>query len=139
MDDSARGIATAALTLQSNLLNALIRKAVLTRAEALDIVDSSLRSASQPDEAADIARICLEGLREGLVELTAHSLIPDLDIYRAAKLLINQHGQDAPIRAAERADDLFEAGDPTALRSGVRSQAAIEELQRNRGPEDSMN
>jgi hypothetical protein len=74
MDDSARGIATAALTLQSNLLNALIRKAVLTRAEALDIVDSSLRSAaSQPDEAADIARICLEGLREGLVEVTAHA------------------------------------------------------------------
>jgi hypothetical protein len=74
MDDSARGIATAALTLQSGLLKALVHKAVLTRAEALDIVDSSLRSAaSQPDEAADIARICLEGLREGLVELTAHT------------------------------------------------------------------
>ena len=74
MDDSARGIATAALTLQSDLLKALDRKALLTRADALAIVDSSLRSAaSQPDEAADIARICLEGLREGLVELTAHT------------------------------------------------------------------
>jgi hypothetical protein len=31
MDDSARGIATAPLILQSNLLNALIRKGVLTR------------------------------------------------------------------------------------------------------------
>jgi len=38
-------------------------------------------------------------------------LIPELDIYRAAKLLIDQHGQEAPIRAAERADELLEAGD----------------------------
>ena len=38
-------------------------------------------------------------------------MIPDLDIYRAAKLLIDQHGEDAPIPAAERADELLEAGD----------------------------
>ena len=79
MDDSARGIATAALTLQSNLLNALIRKAVLTRVEALDIVDSSLlNAASHPDaeatlEAAEITRICLQGVREGLVETSART------------------------------------------------------------------
>jgi hypothetical protein len=41
MDDSARGIATAALTLQSDLLKALVRKALLTRAEALAIADGS--------------------------------------------------------------------------------------------------
>jgi hypothetical protein len=34
MDEPARGIATAALTLQSNLLQALVRKSVLTSAEA---------------------------------------------------------------------------------------------------------
>jgi len=79
MDDSARGIATAALTLHSDLLQALVRKAVLTSAKALEIVDSSLRSAAgQPDaeatlEAAEIARICLVGLREGLVEMTART------------------------------------------------------------------
>jgi hypothetical protein len=28
----------------------------------------------------------------------------DLDIYRAARLLIDQHGDEAAIRAAERAD-----------------------------------
>jgi hypothetical protein len=39
MDDSARGIATADLTLQSDLLKALVHKALLTRAEALAIVD----------------------------------------------------------------------------------------------------
>jgi len=35
----------------------------------------------------------------------------DPDIYRAAKLLIDQHGENAPMWAAERADELFEAGD----------------------------
>jgi hypothetical protein len=79
MDDSARGIATTALTLQSNLLNALIRKAVLIRAEALDIVDSSLQNAaSHPDaeatlEEVEIARICLQGVREGLEGTSART------------------------------------------------------------------
>ena len=35
----------------------------------------------------------------------------DLDIYRAANELIRQHGDDAPIRAAMRHDELLEAGD----------------------------
>jgi hypothetical protein len=48
-------------------------------------------------------------------------LIPDLHIYRAATLLIDQHGQDAPIRAAERADNLVEAGDIEGLRCGAQS------------------
>jgi hypothetical protein len=79
MDDSARGIATASFTLQSSLLQALVRKGVLTQADALDVVDISLRSAvNQPDaetalEAAEIARICLEGVREALVEMAGQS------------------------------------------------------------------
>ncbi len=32
-------------------------------------------------------------------------MIPDLDIYRSANLLVKRHGQDAPIEAAMRADD----------------------------------
>ncbi len=35
----------------------------------------------------------------------------DLDIYRSAKLLIDQHGEDAPIFAAMQADKCLEAGD----------------------------
>ncbi len=35
----------------------------------------------------------------------------DLDTYRAAHLLIERHGDDAPIEAAMRADELMEAGD----------------------------
>jgi len=72
MDDSAWGIATASFTLQSNLLQAFVRTGVLTPADALDVVGTSLRSAAnRPDaettlEEAEIARICLEGVREAL-------------------------------------------------------------------------
>ena len=38
-------------------------------------------------------------------------MIPDLDIYRSANLLVKRHGQDAPIQAAMRADAMLEAGD----------------------------
>ncbi len=38
-------------------------------------------------------------------------MIPDLDIYRSARALVQQHGPDAPIPAAMRADELLEAGD----------------------------
>jgi hypothetical protein len=34
-------------------------------------------------------------------------LIDDPDIFRAAKLLIDEYGDDAPIRAAQRADKLL--------------------------------
>ena len=79
MDDSARGIATASFTLQSSLLQALVRKGVLTTADALDIVDTSAESAAnQPDaeatlETAEIARICLKGVREALAEMAGQS------------------------------------------------------------------
>ena len=39
----------------------------------------------------------------------------DLDIYRAAKLLIDQHGEKAAMTAADRADLLFENGDLEGL------------------------
>ncbi len=38
-------------------------------------------------------------------------MIPDLDLYRSANLLVKQHGEDAPIEAAMRADAMLEAGD----------------------------
>ncbi len=39
-------------------------------------------------------------------------MIPDLDIYRAASVIIKQYGEDASIHAAMRADVTLEAGDP---------------------------
>ena len=39
----------------------------------------------------------------------AHGMVSRMDIWRAAKLLVDQHGADAPIRAAQRADELLAA------------------------------
>jgi hypothetical protein len=68
-----------------------------------------------------------------------HPLIPDLDIYRAAKLLVDGHGEDAPIRAAERADELLESGDIQGAVIWRSILAAIEELQRGRLDGESLN
>ena len=38
-------------------------------------------------------------------------MIPDLDIYRTANLLVKHHGQDAHIHAAMSADALLDKGD----------------------------
>ncbi len=38
-------------------------------------------------------------------------MIPDLDIYRSANVLVKHHGQDAPIEAAMRADAMLDKGD----------------------------
>ncbi len=54
----------------------------------------------------------------------------DLDIYRAANLLIKQHGDEASIHAAMRADELLEAGDLDGAAMWRRIIRAIEELQR---------
>ncbi len=38
-------------------------------------------------------------------------MTPDLDIYRSANILVKQHGEDAPIQAAMRADAMLDKGD----------------------------
>ena len=53
----------------------------------------------------------------------------DLDIYRSAKLLIDQHGEDAPIFAAQQADRCLETGDLDGKAVWMRVIAAIRELQ----------
>ncbi len=53
----------------------------------------------------------------------------DLDIYRAANLLVKRHGQDAPIHAAMRADAMLEAGDLDGYAMWKRILRAVEELQ----------
>ncbi len=53
----------------------------------------------------------------------------DLDIYRSANLLVKQHGDDAPIEAAMRADAMLEAGDLDGLAVWRRILKAVVELQ----------
>ena len=52
----------------------------------------------------------------------------DIDIWRSANLLVKQHGEDAPIHAAMRADALLEAGDLDGLAVWRRVLRAIEEM-----------
>ena len=56
-------------------------------------------------------------------------MIPDLDIYRSAQLLVKHHGEDAPIHAAMRADAMLEAGDLDGLAVWRRILRAVKELQ----------
>ncbi len=57
-------------------------------------------------------------------------MIPDLDIYRPASVIIKQYGQDAPIHAAMRADSRLEKGDLDGYAVWKRILRAVEELQR---------
>ena len=57
-------------------------------------------------------------------------MIPDLDIYRSANILVKRHGQDAPIHAAMRADALLEAGDLDGCAVWKRILRAVGELRR---------
>jgi triphosphoribosyl-dephospho-CoA synthetase len=43
-------------------------------------------------------------------------MIDDLDIWRAANLLIKRYGPDAAVMAAQRADELLAVGDADGLR-----------------------
>ena len=58
----------------------------------------------------------------------------DLDINRSAKLLIDQHGEDAPIFAAQHADACLEAGDLDGKAVWMRVIRAIKELLNQQPP-----
>ncbi len=53
----------------------------------------------------------------------------DLDTYRSANLLVKQHGEDAPIPAAMRADAMLEKGDLDGHAVWKRILRAVEALQ----------
>jgi len=56
-------------------------------------------------------------------------MISDLDIWRAANLLIRQHGADAELAAARRADLMLNRGDLEGQTVWKRIRRAIVELQ----------
>ena len=49
----------------------------------------------------------------------------EIDIYRSAQVLIREHGEDAPIHAAMRADELMAAGDMNGQAVWKRILAAV--------------
>ncbi len=65
--------------------------------------------------------------------------MPDeIDIYRSAKLLIDQHGEDAPIFAAQQADKCLEAGDLDGKAVWMGVIRAINELTNTHTPESGQ-
>ncbi len=56
-------------------------------------------------------------------------IIPDLDIYRSAQVLVKRHGEDAPVHAAMRADARLERGDLDGYAARRRILRVVEELQ----------
>ncbi len=54
----------------------------------------------------------------------------DIDIFRSANLIVKQHGPDAPIEAAMRADAMLEKGDLDGYAVWKRILRAVEELRR---------
>ena len=55
--------------------------------------------------------------------------IPDLDLWRAANLVIRQHGPDAELEAAKRADLMLERSDFDGQAVWKRIRRAVVELQ----------
>ncbi len=60
-------------------------------------------------------------------------MIPDLDIYSTAKLLVDNHGSEAQIHAAMNADAMLAKGDMDGRAVWLRIVAAINEIQRAEG------
>lgn len=59
-------------------------------------------------------------------------MIPNVDAWRAAQILVKQHGPDAAIVAARRADALLAEGDVEGERVFKVILDAINELQRDK-------
>jgi hypothetical protein len=66
-------------------------------------------------------------------------MVDDPDIFWAAKLLIDRHGEEAATFAAGRADELLEEGDLDGAAIWRRILAAIGELQRERRLGEAVN
>ncbi len=57
-------------------------------------------------------------------------MIPDLGTYRSTNVLVKQHGQDAPIHAAMKADAMLDKGDLDGYAVWKRVLKAVGELLR---------
>ena len=66
-------------------------------------------------------------------------MIDDLDIYRAAKLVIDNHREDAALYAMARTAVLAGEGDAEGAAIWRQITAAVEELQRERRPGEPVN
>lgn len=59
-------------------------------------------------------------------------MISDLDLWRAADILVKRYGADTPIIAARRVDEMLAAGDIEGQLGWKRIPVAVNELQRTK-------
>ena len=59
-------------------------------------------------------------------------MLDEPDIWRAANLLLKHHGDDAPLVAAQHADEMLARGDVVGQSIWKRITAAVEELIRQK-------
>ena len=84
MDDSSGGIAMAAITLQSVMLQTLVADGVLTLEDALQLVDRAkdtfifAAEGEIPDPAKAAALTCLANVRDGLVAMFGEASPPQV-------------------------------------------------------------
>ncbi len=78
---------------------------------------------------------------EGIDESKSFGMIAELDIYRAANILVKEYGaEQAPLMAAKRADALLELGDIEGQRTWKAVLRAVQELMRTeRGLSERVN
>ncbi len=62
-------------------------------------------------------------------------MIPELDIWRAAQVMVKHYGDGAATEATKRADEFLDQGNLDGTRLWIRIMQTIEELQRDR-PKD---
>ncbi len=55
-------------------------------------------------------------------------MISDLDVYRSAQLIVDRHGDGAPIEAAMKADAMLEKGDVDGQAAWLRILRAVKKL-----------
>lgn len=63
-------------------------------------------------------------------------MVSDIDIWRSATLLIQQHGTDAPSVAARRCNECLLRGDIVSQQIWMRVLRAIKKLQQDERPPD---
>ena len=57
-------------------------------------------------------------------------MIEDIDLWRAAKLMVDRYGEEAELQAPARADEMHDEGDMDGRAEWLRIVNAIRELQR---------
>ena len=55
-------------------------------------------------------------------------MIEEKDVYRSAKLMIDRHGEEAPLFAAMRADKMLERGDMAGRAVWLRIMRAVQSM-----------